>query len=291
MKRRRFLMIAAAFALPRSGRAETVRWRAEALGGAVQVDLRGPQRLAAETARAIAGVIEEVEAAASLFRPSSALSRLNAEGRLADPPRALRDLLALSGRVFELTQGRFDPTVQPLWKALAAGEDPSAARALIGWERVGIGDPVKLAPGQMLTFNGLAQGYAADRVREVLRQAGYGPALIDMGEFAALGGPFRLGVEDPELGMVQTVRMTDAAVATSSPAAMRLGEGFHILGPHGEKPVWSTISVVAKEAGLADGLSTAFCLMDAQDIRKTMGRVPEIAGVTAVTFGGDVVTF
>lgn len=291
MKRRRFLMIAAALAMSRPGRAEVTRWHAEALGGTVQIDLRGPRPLAQETIRAIGDVIEEVEAAASLFRASSALSRLNAEGQFLDPPRALVDLLHLSNRMFAMTGGRFDPTVQSLWRALAEGKDPAPASLTIGWDRVVAGNPVRLGSGQTLTFNGIAQGYAADRVCEVLRQAGYGPALVDMGEFAALGGPFRLGVEDPSFGSVQTQGLTDAAIATSSPAIMRLGDGFHILGPHGEKPVWSTVAVVAQSAGLADGLSTALCLLDEGEIRALKGHESEIESVTAVTFGGDVTTF
>ncbi len=292
MKRRRFLMIAASLAMAGHARAERTVWQADALGGKVSVDLRGPRSLAADAIRAIAAIIEEVEAAASLFRHDSATTRLNATGKLDAPPPALLDLVALSGRLHRETAGVFDPTVQALWKALAERRDTVAPRASIGWNRIVCRDTITLAHGQMLTFNGIAQGYAADRVRNLLREAGYRQVLVDMGEFAAIGGPFRLGVEDPTLGLVSTLPLENAAVATSSPGAMRLGnEAFHILGTHGEQPLWSTVSVVADSAAIADGLSTAFCLMPGEAIRATLARMPEVAGVTAVSTAGEVETF
>jgi thiamine biosynthesis lipoprotein len=289
MRRRRFLAVSAAFLAASGVRAETVSWEAPALGGVVRVDLRGPVGMSAQVARDIGAAVEEVEAAASLFRADSALCRLNAVGRLDDPPRALRDLAALAEEMHRATGGVFDPTVQPLWQALAEGRDPAEARALVGWARVRR-EPLQLAPGQALTFNGLAQGYAADRARAVLAAAGYGQALVDMGEFSALGGPFTLGIEDPARGIVATRRLTGGAIATSSPGAMRLGAGFHILGPRGEAAQWSTVSVEAERGAVADGLSTAFCLMGRDAIRAAMGRTPGVRRAVLVDFAGDVTT-
>ncbi|MFB2550511.1 FAD:protein FMN transferase [Ensifer soli] len=291
MRRRRFLAICATVPIAGAARASVTRWQAEALGGLVSVDLRGPRPLADEVGAAIAATIAEIEAAASLFRADSALSRLNAAGRLDDPPTALVDLLHLGDRVHRDTGGRFDPTVQPLWRALAEGRDTAAARAAIGWHRVVLAPSPMLGPGQALTFNGIAQGYAADRVRNLLKTAGYRQVLIDMGEFAAIGGPFAIGVEDPAEGLVATRSLDGTAIATSSPAAMRLGEAFHILAPDGRPPLWSTVSVEARSAALADGFSTAFCLMPAEEIRATLRRVPELLQVTAVDPAGDLSTF
>lgn len=291
MKRRRFLFIAAAVAFAGSARCEVTTWQADMLGGTVRVDLRGPHGLSEEVTRRIGETIAEVEASASLFKSSSALSRLNATGHLDDPPPALIDLLGLADHLYKVTGRRFDPTVQPLWRALAEGRDSTEAKVAIGWDRVQIGPPIRLGRGQALTFNGIAQGYAADRVRELLREAGYGQALVEMGEFASIGGPFRIAVEDPDLGEIAVRRLAGNAIATSSPSALRIGSGFHILGPRGERPCWSTISVEADSAAMADGFSTAFCLMSAEDIRDALHQTRSITRVTAVDFAGDVSTF
>lgn len=290
MRRRRFLAISAAFLAAPAARAETLTWEAPALGGVVRVALRGPKGLSAEMARRIGGIVAEIEAAASLFRSDSALCRLNAAGRMKEAPPALVDLMALSTEIHAATGGVFDPSVQPLWRALAEGRDPGPARALVGWARVTPGPRPRLGPGQALTFNGLAQGYAADRARAALATAGYGQALVDMGEFAALGGPFALGVADPAQGIVATRRLDGGALAVSSPGAMRLGQGFHILGPRGETARWSTVAVEAERAAVADGLSTAACLMEREAIRAARARLPGVGRVTLVDFGGDVET-
>ncbi len=258
MNRRRFLLVSAAMLAAGRTQADVTTWQAPAFGGSVTVDLRGPRPLGHRVVGAIAATIAEIDEAASLFRPDSALSRLNASGRLDSPPRALLDLLAVADRVHAATRGTFDPTVQPLWRALAEGADPTPARRTIGWEKVRLRPTLRLDPGQALTMNGVAQGYAADRVRSLLLGAGYGHALVDMGEFAALSGPFSLGVEDSALGLVAVRRITGGAIATSSPAAMLVGGTPHILGPRGESPCWSTISVEAQSAALADALSTGF---------------------------------
>lgn len=291
MNRRRFLFIAAAAAVSRIARAEVTTWQADMLGGTVRVDLRGPRGLAHTVAGMIGATLGEVEAAASLFKTGSAINRLNATGRLDDVPPILSDLLRLAGHVHRATGGRFDPTVQPLWRALAEGRDTRHARGTIGWERVRPGPPTRLDKGQALTFNGIAQGYAADRVRRLLREAGYGQALVEMGEFAALGGPFSVAVEDPAIGQVAVRHLAGSAIATSSPSAMRLGGDFHILGPQGELPCWSTISVEAQSATMADGFSTAFCLMSPAEIRATLSRTADVTRVTAVDLAGDVSTF
>jgi thiamine biosynthesis lipoprotein len=291
MNRRRFLLVSAAALAAGRARAEVTTWQAPAFGGTVRVDLRGPRPLAQGVASGIAATIAEIDRAASLFRPESALTRLNAAGRLDDPPRALLDLLAHANRVHAATGGVFDPTVQPVWRALAEGRDPAAAREAIGWGRVRRGPTVRLAPGQALTLNGVAQGYAADRVRALLLAAGYGHALVDMGEFAALSGPFSLGVEDPAAGIVAIRQLTGGAIATSSPGAMLVGGAPHILGPRGEAPCWSTISVEADSAALADSLSTAFCLMDQSAIVAVRAHLPQVSRVTAVATAGNVLTF
>ena len=64
----------------------------------------------------------------------------------------MRAILALCDRLHRATDGRFDPIVQPLWRALAEGRDTEPARAANGWGRVRLGDAVRLGAGQALTM-------------------------------------------------------------------------------------------------------------------------------------------
>ncbi|MBW6417567.1 FAD:protein FMN transferase [Celeribacter sp. PS-C1] len=268
LSRRRFLTLSAC-ALASPAQATTERWTGSAFGAEVSLDLRGANGLIEADLQAVIAEIRALERRFSLYDPASDLSKLNASGQGALSPQ-LREILALSHQVHAATQGLFDPTIQPLWEALAQGEDVTAARDLIGLDRVTREvDHINLGVGQKLSFNGIAQGYATDRIAALLAARGYGEALINMGEFTALGGSFRLGLEDPEAGRLGALHLSSGAMATSSPAAMTVGGETHILHPKGGAPMWSTVTVVAKGAGkaaLADAASTAFCLMSLSEI-------------------------
>ena len=67
-------------------------------------------------------------------------------------------------------------------------------------------------------------------------------------------------------------------MATSSPASLALPGGSHILGPQGEAPHWSTVSVEGESAMLCDAASTAFVLMDAPAIEKARAELGLGAG-------------
>ncbi len=290
MRRRRFLQIAAAaLAVPGRAGAETL-WQGRALGADVSVSLRGDAAAANAVLPRIENLLHGIEAEFSLHDPVSALSRLNRDGWLAPSPD-FRALFAASDRVHRLTGGRFDPTVQPLWRALAEGRPIGPARAALGWNRVQVSPrTIRLAPGQALTFNGIAQGFATDRVRDLLAAVGFTHALVNIGEYAAIGGPFRIGVEDPIHGLLGQRALSGGCVATSSPGALTLGPSFHILDPMGRAPLWSTVSVEATTATLADGLSTALCFLDREAIARLSRTGHDLLSVTLVSPDGDLVT-
>lgn len=289
MKRRRFITLAAAFACaPALAQADT--WSGRALGADVSVTLHGPREV---TQRALADVprlLVNVEEAFSLFRPTSELARLNMMGRLRDPKVLMRSLMVRADDAHQMSDGLFDPTIQPVWEAMARGRDIDAARATVGWERVRYSDRmIELQSGQALTFNGIAQGFATDVMRLLLRRHGVDTALVDIGEQGALGGPFTLGLEDPAHGHLGTRQLRDMAIATSSPTALMLGDKAHILGPGGQTPLWSTVSVEAASATMADALSTAAVFMD----RKALKQMKIRAGlhrITVVDADGNIQT-
>ena len=81
-------------------------------------------------------------------------------------------------------------------------------------------DWTRLGSGQAVTLNGIAQGFAADRVREVLAAHGIRHALIDTGEIGGLGRkaggePWRVGIEHPRRpeAYVALVEVADRVLA------------------------------------------------------------------------------
>lgn len=236
----------------------------------------------------------------SLYQDDSDIVRLNRQRFLIAPPREMVDVLRRSREVWALTKGAFDPTVQPLWLAYQrhfaqpgaslAGPTPQILRDCldcVGLDRVILSqDRIELpVPGSALTLNGIAQGYVTDRVVDLLKASGIERSMVDMGESRAIGSapgdrPWRVGITDPQRdgAVLKVLEVKDRAVATSSPYGFRFdpdGRFCHLIDPrNGTTPQrHASITVVAKEAALADALSTALNVMDRQAIETTMRSV------------------
>lgn len=301
LSRRRFLVLTAGFgalALPAAARGDAgiARWHGTALGSAASITLAHP-----DGRRILAGVLAEIarlERIFSLYRQDSALSRLNREGMLADPPFELLECLGLAGSLHRLTGGAFDPTVQPLWavyaEALSAGRMPTspdvdAAAARVGWRRVVMG-PARISfdPGMALTLNGIAQGFIADKVAALLAADGLVDVMIDTGELRAIGG--RPDGSDWPVTLASNgrrVELRNRALATSAPRGTtfdQAGAIGHILDPKTGTPRgrWTEVSVSASSAAVADGLSTAFCLMTPAEIDIALAALPDARLVAAI---------
>ena len=277
LTRRRFIALSAvAASLPGAAAARPARhWTGQALGARASIRLDHP-RAGAITALCLTE-IERLENILSLYRPDSALSRLNRDGYLDAPPFELLDCLAQAEAVHRASGGLFDVTVQPLWtlwaQEAANGRRPGpaarrAARDLTGMQRMRI-SPARIAMprGMQLTLNGIGQGYVADRIAALLQAQGLTNILIDTGEHRALGtAPDGTGWPIRPEGSSHAIPLTSRAMATSAPrgtcfdAAQRDG---HILDPRTGAPVaasWASVTISAPHAALADALATAACL-------------------------------
>lgn len=289
LSRRRFLTISAACAaLPAGASAAPVaRWRGIALGAEASLRLEGMnQTQAAPVIAAVEAEVKRLESIFSLYRPDSELSRLNRDGVLTNPAPELLDVLSLCSALNDATEGVFDPTVQPLWMAIALKATEAEivrAQATIGWQKVIIGaDEIRLSePGiSGLTLNGVAQGAITDRVASLLKEFGLRDVLVDMGEVAAIGqrgdgSAWRVGLTTPDGAIQQRITLRDRAVATSAPTGTMLNAAQgHILNPRGGVAQNLAVSVSAPSAAVADGLSTALCLMEPESIAPILARFP-----------------
>lgn len=293
LTRRRLLTISAAMALaPGLARANpaTHLWTGQALGARASIRLSHPD--GRQIAERVLAEIDRLEDILSLYRPDSALARLNRDGRLDGPPFELLECLSITDAVHRASNGRFDPSVQPLWagwaEAAARGERPKtealkAALAYTGWKSVAFDSGrIQMRPGMALTLNGIGQGYVADRVAALLRAEGLTDILVDTGEFHAIGGDPAGGAWRLSLAAGGSVGLQDRALATSSPLGTTFdqqGRDGHILDPETGHPAglaWREITITAPTAALADALSTAACLMpDRQEIQTMLAHFPK----------------
>jgi len=262
--------------------AAALAWRERSLlGFGTTLSLKVAHADAAQAERALDAAvasIRHVEAEMSLFRADSALARLNRDGVLSNPDPDLLKVLELARTVSARSGGAFDVTVQPLWLAFEAaardGSLPTAAavaraRAAVGWQdlTVSAGEIRLRRPGMGVTLNGVAQGYAADLVRARLQAAGVRHALINTGEWSALGSaegqrPWLLGLADPrhEEAILTRLALDGRSVATSADNECSFSADHrhhHIFDPRtGYSPTeLASVTVAAPSCALADALT------------------------------------
>ena len=308
VSRRRIIAIMAATALsPKAALAspDTVRWSGVAMGASASLTITGLPRSEANRLIVMArSEIERLETIFSLYREDSVLAKLNRDGLVKAPSLDLVQLLSQVSSIHNATGGLFDPSIQPLWVLHAASSgrpDPTtleAVRQRIGWHHVDIRSNAisfKRA-GMALTLNGIAQGYVTDRIADLLRAQGLRNVLVNVGEIAAIGGrgpgtPWRVGLSEAGDGAPEEeVALYDMAIATSAPLGTTLnakGTAGHILDPgNGQSQSgWRRVSVIHRSATIADGLSTAFTLMDRNQIGTTLASYPRTR-LIAVDNGG-----
>ena len=229
----------------------------------------------------------------SLYRDDSLISRLNREGRLKNPPSDFLQLLSISRDIHQLTQGAFDPSIQPLWNLYAdhfrrnpKTETPPSERSikdtlkLVDFNKVNFDTKeIRFAQkGMGLSLNGIAQGYITDKVVELLKQQGVTQALIDMGEIYGFDNAnqreWNVSIRNPdqEDQILTTIAMKNQAFATSGGYGTVMDEAgkfTHLFDPRtgGSQPRYKSMSVMAESAAVADAFSTAFSIMDEAAIR------------------------
>ncbi|MCB8820557.1 FAD:protein FMN transferase [Microvirga rosea] len=281
--------------------AHLVTWQGHAMGALATMQIHHHDRTTAERLieRSLAEV-RRLEQIFSLYREDSVLSALNRQSTLVAPPPELVALLSECHRYSELTGGAFDPTVQALWvlyrdhfsKPSADPNGPPEAMIRKALGQTGFGgvlfDENRIAfrqRGMSLTFNGIAQGYATDRVVDILRANGISNSLIDMGETRALdarpdGTPWQVGLTDPSQPekISETLETIDQAVATSGAYGFRFdpaGSFNHLLDPRTgtSSTLYRSVTVRMPTATAADALSTAFSLLPEADIRAIVGKI------------------
>jgi thiamine biosynthesis lipoprotein len=245
----------------------------------------------------------------SLHRDDSQVATLNRHGTLAAPQPQLLQVLNVAQDLSRRTGGAFDITVQPLWLAFSRAQqrgglptaaELSAARARVGWQGLEV-TPQQLRlrePGMAITLNGLAQGFGVDVAMQALRDHGIAHALLDTGEFGAIGDkgdgkidgePWRLGIKHPRQPgeLAARLRLDGRCLATSGDYETAFSADFlhhHIFDPAtGDSPTaLASATVLAPSGILADGLSTAFMVLGAE---RALHLAARMDGVDALLIG------
>jgi len=242
--------------------------------------------------------IEELNDIMSDYIPDSELNHLAAtagSGNFVPVSGPLFEVLQTSQMVSAQTGGAFDITSGPfvrLWREMRRDEDPQLpgkkalreASQSVGYKHLKLDESRQKAmlekPGMKLDLGGIAKGYAADEIRQVLLHFGIESVLIDAGGDMVTGSapPGRDGWNiavpahdehdepDPFL-----LTLTHAAVSTSGDLYQFVeidGKRYsHIIDPKTGIGITEqrTVTVIGESAMLADAYSTALSVLPIPD--------------------------
>ena len=238
-----------------------------------------------------------IESLFSLYDPDSAICRLNRDGKLENPHPEFLSLVRLALDLGAKTNGIFDITVQPLWdwrqkwkdadleKRLTMSAAPwKKALALVDYrEVIANEDTITFGKkGMAITLNAIAQGYATDQIISLLKRNSVSNALVNIGEYAALGfAPDRKPWSVKLAANGETIPLPPArALAVSAGSGHTFdteGRFHHIFRPSdgaNTRPK-SSIVVTAPTATTADALSTTLAIATESERKTILKEFPE----------------
>ncbi len=235
---------------------------------------------------AAAAEIDRLNSSLSVTHSASAVYALNEQGGGSLSPE-LAGLLSRALEICQMTGGAFDISLLPLSRlwgfygenpAVPSDEALSAALACSGYEKLTLSqDSLRFsADGMGIDLGGIAKGYTAAALLELLKQQGVESAILSLGGNVQTlgskpdGSPWTIAIQDPfdPNAYIATLRCGETAVVTSGAYQRNFEENgilyHHILDPETGRPAESglaSVTIVSPDAVLADGLSTALFVM------------------------------
>ncbi|MDT7040816.1 FAD:protein FMN transferase [Candidatus Nitronereus thalassa] len=256
--------------------------------------------------------IHRLEEILSTWIPESELSQVNASaGRsaVAVSPETI-EILSKSLEMDRLTDGGFNIAIGPAveaWNVSREGRIPSqeeleALRPLMNLKNLQIdresGNVFLRVAGMRVDIGGIGKGYAADLAARVMKQSGATAGVVaisgDIKTFGRMpdGERFVFGIQHPrqEGKLLGQLELEDEAVSTAGDYQryfMKDGIRYHhILDPNTLQParLSQSVTVVAKEGVLADGLDTGIFVMGPD---KGLALIESLNGVEGIIVGID----
>jgi len=247
----------------------------------------------------------------STYQKDSEISRFNSmkqAGRAFEVSADFLRVMSTAQTIFELSEGAWDATVNPLvdlWGFGRAGRQRTAPNereiaALlpkIGFENIRIRPDsalVKTNNFVTLDLSSIAKGYGVDQIAALVRQAGYKNYLVEIGgEIFASGKrqdgqAWRIGINRPRKNaafndVYKVVELSNQGFATSGDYRNFFEvDGIrysHVIDPRTGYPVSNgvvSVSILAVNCTLADGLATAVMVMG---MKKGLDLIDHLEGV------------
>ncbi len=261
--------------------------------------------------------LRQINQSMSTYLADSEISRFNAMTQVDAPFAVSADFLRVmltAREIHQLSRGAWDGTVNPLvtlWgfgtasprNTIPAPAEIETARATVGFDHIVVdvnGYLIKKHPHITLDLASIAKGYAVDQIAILLRGLNYRDLLVEIGGEVYAAGlrpdktPWRVGINQPAAdarpdAVYRVARLNNLAMATSGDYRNFFelnGRVYaHIIDPRTGFPVQNgvvSVSVIADNCGLADGLATALVVMGPEQGIALLNRLDGVEGLVIV---------
>ncbi len=234
--------------------------------------------------------LKRLDSLLNYFSTKSLVSEINIKHRASLPPD-IKSIFLLADSISDLTNGKFDISIAPLleiWgfygkeKRIPGKKEIERAKRLVDYKKIKIiGDSIFIPEDMKIDLGGIAQGFAADRVVDILRKHNIKSAIINIaGEVYAIGKspknrPWVVGIKHPRQdGVIEKVGLVDCALSTSGDyEKFFIVDGVryaHIIDPKTGYPArdFASVTIIAENTTFADGIATAVSVMGAEKGKK-----------------------
>jgi len=248
--------------------------------------------------------IKKLDTYLNNFSPDSELSAISRSAGIkpVHVSRETLDIILKTIEVSKITIGAFDPTIAPvleLWKFSGRPASPllpqddliKDALKLVDYKKIktntGESELYLEEKDMELDLGGIAKGYAADKAIEAIKLKGIKAALVAIsGDIRGYGlnttgKPWKVGIQDPRPenpdaekpweDIFASISLKNRAISTAGDYQrffLRDGKRYHhIIDPKTGYPSESgliSVSVIAPEGYIADGIDTAILILGAE---------------------------
>jgi len=255
--------------------------------------------------------LREINQVFSTYIKGSEISRFNSLKQAGEKFRVSDDfikVMRVAAEIYQLSGGAWDGTVNPLVDLWGFGptqrlpKKPAAAeinalKQKIGFDRIRVEEPnflVKNLAAVTLDLNSIAKGFAVDQISGLLANGGFENYLVEIGGevyaagVRADGKNWRVGINRPQKDaafdeVYKAISIANRAFATSGDYRNFFeidGVRYsHVIDPRSGYPVSNgvvSVSIIAGNCTLADGLATAIMVMGAEKGIQLVNRLDNV---------------
>ena len=289
------------------------------MGNRFEITVAGPNETwANERIQAAVEEIQRIEQLLTTYNNNSETNRINQAAGI-EPVKVTEEtfrLIQRSVRISEITQGAFDITYGSVDKSLwnfdtSMAQLPDARTAkrmvrLINYRNILLDETNYTVflkeQGMRIGFGGIGKGYAAERAKKILRDAGVQSGIVNASGdlttwgFQPDGTPWSIGIVNPNFAgkIFSYLDVTDMAVATSGnyeKFIMINGNKYsHTINPRTGLPVRGikSVTIITPNAEIADAMATPVTIMG---IKAGLDMINQIKDIEAIVIDDNDIIY